>query len=64
MSIWQSKLKTFHLPFPYDSQKTINALEKVKILDLASKRHNGGDGQGIIYAHLWHVFLKRLADWI
>lgn len=64
IKIWQGKLKTFHLPFPYDSQKTINALEKVKILDLASKRHNGGDGQGIIYAHLWHIFLKRLADWI
>jgi ectoine hydroxylase-related dioxygenase (phytanoyl-CoA dioxygenase family) len=64
IKIWQDKLKTLHLPFPYNSQKTLHALEKVRILDLASKRHNGGDGQGTIYAELWHVFLKRLADWM
>ena len=36
IKIWQHKLQTLRLPFSYHFQKTFQALEKVRILDLAS----------------------------
>ena len=43
-----------------DINKAKIALQRVKILNMASILHNAGDSQGFVYKALWHDFLKEV----
>ncbi len=61
--LWQEKLSQgVALPFLIDVPQAQNALKDLMILHEASRLHNGGDAQGIIYAKAWQHFLSALSD--
>lgn len=61
---WQLLIQQSELPFIRIQTQCINALEKLRILHEAYLQYQGGDGQGIVYAQLWHCMLKYLKDYL
>ncbi len=63
LRLWADCLKmTVNFPFDIDKMQVQQALKDLWILNQASERHHGGDAQGLVYARLWHCFLKALHD--
>ncbi|MEI6805295.1 MAG: phytanoyl-CoA dioxygenase family protein [Myxococcaceae bacterium] len=56
--------KEYELPFAVNTEPAKRALENLLILNEASRLHNGGDMQGIIYQTVWKELLAPLSKWL
>lgn len=61
---WEKILDSSSLAFLENNEKAQEDLRRVRLLHLAHQKHNGGDAQGILYAQLWHSFLKPLSFYL
>lgn len=58
---WQARLENEDID-SLDTEKAVQALERLQILNRAHQNHDAGDQQGIVYAELWNYLLKPLKN--
>lgn len=61
---WQHLIQNKQVPFEYAENQALAALAQLRILHEAYSYYKGSDGQGIVYAGLWHSLLKYLRGYL